>query len=76
MLLNRRPDATERLVQFAETVKKQSGEEVVADVAWRNEPVEQRLSHSLVKGIVDFIETTWRKPAANTKLRWRSSKAR
>ncbi len=57
VLLDRRPDATERLIQFAETVKKQSGEEVVADVAWRNEPVEERLSHSLVKGIVDFIET-------------------
>ncbi len=57
VLLDRRPDATERLIQFAETVKKQPGEEVVADVAWRNEPVESRLSHSLVKGIVDFIET-------------------
>ncbi len=57
VLLDRRPDATERLIQFAETVKKNPGEEVVADVAWRNEPVEQRLSHSLVKGIVDFIET-------------------
>ena len=56
VLLNRRPDATERLVQFAETVKKQAGEEVVAEVAWRNEPVEERLSHALVKGIVDFIE--------------------
>ena len=56
VLLNRRPDATERLVEFAETVKKQAGDEAVADVAWRNEPVEERLSHALVKGIVEFIE--------------------
>ena len=57
VLLDRRPDATERLIEFAETVKKQAGAEAtVADLAWRNEPVEQRLSHALVKGIVDFIE--------------------
>ena len=56
VLLDRRPDATERLIQFAETVKKQSGGEAVADEAWRSEPVDKRLSHSLVKGIVDFIE--------------------
>jgi 5-methyltetrahydrofolate--homocysteine methyltransferase len=57
VLLDRRPDATERLIQFAETVKQKSTEESAADVAWRNEPVAERLSHSLVKGIVDFIET-------------------
>ncbi|HZZ28389.1 MAG TPA: methionine synthase [Pirellulales bacterium] len=57
VLLDRRPDATERLIQFAETVKKQSGGDTVADEVWRNEPVEKRLSHSLVKGIVDFIES-------------------
>ncbi len=57
VLLDRRPDATERLIQFAETVKKKSGEETAADEAWRSEPVEQRLSHSMVKGIADFIES-------------------
>jgi 5-methyltetrahydrofolate--homocysteine methyltransferase len=57
VLLDRRPDATERLIQFAETVKKTSGEETAADEAWRSEPVEQRLSHSMVKGIADFIES-------------------
>jgi 5-methyltetrahydrofolate--homocysteine methyltransferase len=56
VLLDRRPDATERLIQFAETVKQKSTEETAAEVAWRNEPVAERLSHSLVKGIVDFIE--------------------
>jgi 5-methyltetrahydrofolate--homocysteine methyltransferase len=55
VLLNRRPDATERLVEFAETVKSQ-GKVAVKDEAWRNAPVEERLSHALVKGIVDYIE--------------------
>ncbi len=57
VLLNRRPDATERLVNFAETVKKKDKSEVVVeDAAWRKGPVEDRLSHALVKGIVDFID--------------------
>jgi len=55
VLLNRRPDATERLVEFAETVK-QKGKKPEAELAWRQESVEQRLSHALVKGLVDFIE--------------------
>ena len=56
VLLNRRPDATERLVEFAETVKKQSTEGETTASAWRNEPVEKRLAHALVKGIVEFID--------------------
>jgi 5-methyltetrahydrofolate--homocysteine methyltransferase len=55
VLLNRRPDATERLVEFAETVKSQ-GKVAVKDEAWRDAPVEERLSHALVKGIVDYID--------------------
>ena len=55
VLLNRRPDATERLVKFAETVKKKDKTEAVED-EWRQAPVEKRLEHALVKGIVDFIE--------------------
>ncbi len=57
VLLNRRPDATERLVEFAETVKRQaSGVVESAALAWRSGTVEERLSHALVKGIVDFID--------------------
>jgi 5-methyltetrahydrofolate--homocysteine methyltransferase len=56
VLLNRRPDATERLIKFADSVKQKGKTEVVAD-EWRSEPVEKRLAHALVKGIVDFIET-------------------
>ena len=55
VLLNRRPDATERLVEFAETVKS-AGKAVVKDEAWRGAPVEERLAHALVKGIVEFID--------------------
>ena len=55
VLLNRRDDATERLVEFAETVKA-AGKVAVKDEAWREGSVEERLSHALVKGIVDFID--------------------
>ena len=56
VLLNRRPDATERLVDFAETVKRGAGLTQNAALAWRDAPLEDRLSHALVKGIVDFVE--------------------
>jgi 5-methyltetrahydrofolate--homocysteine methyltransferase len=55
VLLNRRPDATERLVKFADTVKQKDKAEKVED-PWRQGTVEERLSHALVKGIVDYIE--------------------
>jgi 5-methyltetrahydrofolate--homocysteine methyltransferase len=55
VLLNRRDDATERLIEFAENVKAK-GKTPVADAAWRKEPVEERLKHALVKGIVDHID--------------------
>ena len=56
VLLDRRPDATERLIGFAESVKQQTKVEVVDD-AWRRAPVEQRLEHALVKGLADHVET-------------------
>ncbi len=55
VLLNRRPDATERLVSFAETYK-QAGKTAVKDDGWRAGSVEERLSHALVKGLTDFID--------------------
>jgi 5-methyltetrahydrofolate--homocysteine methyltransferase len=55
VLLNRRPDATERLVRHAESVKQKEKGAVVED-EWRKGTVEERLSHALVKGIVDFID--------------------
>ncbi|RAJ33372.1 methionine synthase [Pedobacter cryoconitis] len=55
VLLNRREDATERLVDFAETVKSK-GKELVKDEEWRKATVESRLSHSLVKGIIEYLD--------------------
>ena len=55
IIFNRRPDATERLVEFAERVKG-SGTKRELDLEWRNAPVEARLAHALVHGVVDFIE--------------------
>jgi len=55
VLLNRRQDATERLVDYAETVKSK-GKVLVKDEEWRKGTVEERLSHSLVKGIIEFLD--------------------
>ncbi|MDJ0847342.1 MAG: methionine synthase [Myxococcota bacterium] len=55
ILFDRRPDATERMVEFAETVKG-SGKKKEIDLSWREKGVEDRLSHALVHGIVDYIE--------------------
>jgi 5-methyltetrahydrofolate--homocysteine methyltransferase len=55
VLFNRREDATERLVEIAEQMKGE-GTKRERDLSWREAPVEHRLSHALVHGIVDFIE--------------------
>jgi 5-methyltetrahydrofolate--homocysteine methyltransferase len=58
VLLNRRPDATERLVDYAEGLKAVGGDpkEQKAEQAWRSGTVEERLQHALIKGIVDYID--------------------
>jgi len=55
VLLDRKEDATERLLDFAETVKGKTKTKV-QDNSWREGTVEERLSHALVKGIIDFID--------------------
>ncbi len=55
VLFNRRPDATERLVEFAETIKKKGKTEKKSD-EWRSWAVEERLKHALVNGIMDYID--------------------
>ena len=55
VLLNRRDDATERMVTFAETVKAK-GKEIVVDDVWRSGTVGERLKHALIKGITEFID--------------------
>lgn len=54
VLLNRRNNATERLLEYAETIKS-GGKKEKKTEEWRNSPVEERLKHSLVKGILDYI---------------------
>jgi 5-methyltetrahydrofolate--homocysteine methyltransferase len=55
VLFDRRPDATDRLVAFAETVNGPAARAEI-DLSWREAPVEKRLAHALVHGISDFIE--------------------
>ncbi len=54
LLFNKNPDATEKLMEYAETVTG-GGKKRVIDLSWRNGTVEERLTHSLVKGITDYI---------------------
>jgi 5-methyltetrahydrofolate--homocysteine methyltransferase len=55
ILMNRRPDATERMVEYAQKVKGK-GKQKEQDLSWRGGSVEERISHAVVNGIVDFIE--------------------
>lgn len=57
VVLNRRDDATERLLEIADRFKGKKGEKKVEDLAWRSRPVRERLTHSLVHGIDQYIET-------------------
>ncbi len=57
VVLNRRPDAAERLLALAEKFRGKGHEAHHVDLAWRERPVEKRLAHALVHGITDFIET-------------------
>jgi 5-methyltetrahydrofolate--homocysteine methyltransferase len=65
VLLNRYTDATERLLEFAETVSEKAASQTTDKLEWRNEPLEKRISHSLVKGITEFIDEDT-KEALNT----------
>ncbi len=56
VLLNRRDDATDRMVEFAETVKTGDKKEKKVDLEWRKGSVQDRITHALVRGIAEFIE--------------------
>jgi 5-methyltetrahydrofolate--homocysteine methyltransferase len=56
VLLNRRDDATERLLELAESFKGQGGKKLEEDLGWRDAPVQKRLEHSLLRGIDRFID--------------------
>jgi len=55
VILNRRRDSTERLIEIAEGLRGQKGKTRVKDMSWREQSVEKRLEHSLVHGITEFI---------------------
>jgi 5-methyltetrahydrofolate--homocysteine methyltransferase len=78
LILNRRADATERMLDYAAridtTAGRQGGRHGQAGMA---QPArEERLEHALIKGITDFIEKTPRRCVARSRPRWRSSKVR
>ena len=56
VVLNRREDATERLLEYADKNKESAKRENKQDLSWRNESIESRISHALVKGIIEFID--------------------
>jgi len=56
VILNRRPDSTERLLAIADKYKSGGKEQVKEDLSWRNGPPEQRIEHALVKGIDAYVE--------------------
>jgi 5-methyltetrahydrofolate--homocysteine methyltransferase len=56
VILNRRPDATDRLLEAAERYKGEGGQKKEVDLSWREKPVEERLIHALVHGIGTYIE--------------------
>ncbi len=56
VLLNRRADATERLLELAESYKNVGGKKIEEDLSWREESVEKRLEHALLRGIDKFID--------------------
>ena len=55
VILNRRPDATERLLQIAEQYQGEAGQKQAEDLAWRTWPVAKRLEHALVRGIDEYV---------------------
>ena len=80
VVLNRRPDAAERLLEIAEAAKGAAKDDS-AKLAWRAQPVDERLTHALVHGITDFIvddtEEGWQAhPGRAAAARCTSSKAR
>lgn len=70
VLLNRRPDSTERLLEFAEQVKSEATRAAKSGAAleWRNSSVEERIAHALVKGIDEFIEEDTRQALVAYKI--------
>ncbi|MCB0430559.1 MAG: methionine synthase [Flavobacteriales bacterium] len=67
VLLDRREDATERLLEFAETVKNDGARKQEKDLSWREKPVADRLAHALVHGVAEFVEEDVEEARKSTK---------
>jgi 5-methyltetrahydrofolate--homocysteine methyltransferase len=67
VVLNRRPDATERLLALAESYKGQGTQTAEKNLAWREEPVAKRLEHALVNGITEFVDRDVEEARASAK---------
>ena len=76
VILNRRPDATDRLLEAAERYKGGGAQKKEVDLAWRDKPVGERLTHALVHGIGTFIEADTEEARPRPRARCTSSKAR
>ena len=57
VILNRRPDATDRLLDLAEQFRGKEGKKRQVDLSWREKSIEERLEHALLRGVTEFIET-------------------
>ncbi len=67
VILNRRPDATDRMLEIAEKYKAGAGAAKFADLTWRNADVNKRLAHALVNGITDYIDADTEEARANAE---------
>ncbi len=67
VILNRRPDATERLIEYAATIQQEGKTQKIQD-DWRSKPVEERLKHALIKGITEHIEEDVEEARKNYRL--------
>jgi 5-methyltetrahydrofolate--homocysteine methyltransferase len=68
VIFNKSSDATDKLLEYAEQAKKKGKEKVENLLEWRTKPVEERLSYSLVKGIVDYIEADTEEARVNVSF--------
>jgi 5-methyltetrahydrofolate--homocysteine methyltransferase len=67
VILNKRPDASERLLALADKFRGKGQDAKVVDLAWRDKPVKDRLAHALVHGITEFVEADTEEARAGSK---------
>ena len=68
VLLNKRSDATEEMIEYAESIKNTGKKKLKKDILWRKLPVKEKISHGLVKGIIEYIEEDTREALKELKV--------